>query len=187
MLRATLLLALTGATVGPLLDGLHTFSGTTWYPAPQLLRSVWWCPPLFSFAAVSIGMSRVYWEKLLKRPGPTLSWSQVVGAMGVFIACYVASAFLPVSETARAVLLVAGFVGAWLAWDRTPLGIVCALAAGGGGWFVEHTLVGRGLFFHRETTLDGIALWLPALYFTAAIAIGALARRLTYLQASTAP
>jgi hypothetical protein len=179
LVRATLWLALIGATVGPMLDGLHTFSGATWYPHPQWLRSVWWCPPLFSFAAVAIGMSRVYWEQALKRPGPTLSWSQVLGAMGVFVACYAASGFLPVSEAARAVLLTVCFTGAWLAWDRTALGIACALAAGGGGWLVEHTLVGQGLFFHRETTLDGIALWLPALYFSAALAIGALARRLS--------
>ena len=187
MLRASLWLLLIGATVGPVLDGLHTFSGATWYPQAQWLRSVWWCPPLFAFAAVSIGMSRVYWEKVLKHPGPTLSWKQVFAAMGVFIACYAASGFLPVSEAARAALLTAGFLGAWFAWDRTPLGIVCALSTGAGGWLVEHTLVGRGLFFHRETTLDGIALWLPSLYFLAAIAIGALARRLVYLQASTAP
>lgn len=187
MLRAALWLTLLGATVGPMLDGLHTFSGATWYPQPQWLRSVWWCPPLFAFAAVSIGMSRVYWEKILARPGPALTWRQVFAVMTVFIGCYAASGFLPVSESARALLLSVVFLSAWYSWDRTPLGIACALAAAAGGWFVEHTLVGRGLFFHRETTLDGIALWLPALYFTAAIALGALARRLVYLQASGTP
>lgn len=186
-LFATLWLALLGATVGPMVDALHTFSGATWYPTPQFLRSVWWCPPLFSFAAVSLGMSRVFWEKVLKAPGPSLSWAQVLGTMGAFVVCYTASGFLPVSEVLRTVLLFIAFVGAWWAWDRTALGIACALAAGAGGWLVEHTLVGFGVFFHRETTLDGIALWLPVLYFTAAIAIGALARKLTYLQASTAP
>ncbi len=179
LLYAMLWLALIGFTVGPVLDGLHTFSGATWYPHPQWLRSVWWCPPLFSFAAVAIGMSRVFWETTLSRPGPTLSWSQVFAAMGVFVACYAASGFLPVSEVARAVLLGVGFIAIWFAWDRTALGIACALAAGGGGWLVEHTLVAQGLFFHRDTMLGGIALWLPVLYFSAAIAIGALARRLT--------
>lgn len=178
MLRPTLWLLLIGATVGPVLDGLHTFSGATWYPHPQWLRSVWWCPPLFAFAAVSLGLSRLYWEKLLKRPGPALSWPQVLGAMGVFVGCYAASGFLPVSEAARAALLMAGFLGVWLAWDRTALGVACALSAGAGGWLVEHTLVGQGLFFHRETALDGIALWIPPLYFLAALSIGALARRL---------
>lgn len=45
------------------------------------------------------------------------------------------------------------------------------------GWVVEHTLVGRGLFFHKDTALDGVALWIPPLYFLAAFAIGQLARR----------
>ena len=41
-MRPALWLLLIGATVGPVLDGLHTFSGMTWYPHPQWLRSVWW-------------------------------------------------------------------------------------------------------------------------------------------------
>lgn len=181
MWRPTLWLLVIGATVGPCLDGLHTYSGATWYPAPQFLRSVWWCPPLFAAAAVAIGVSRLWWEKLLKRPGPALTWPQVLGAMGVFIACYAASGFLPVSEAARAVLLGGAFLGAWAAWDRTALGLACAAGAAFGGWLVEHTLVGQGLFFHKETTLDGIALWLPALYLSAAVAIGGLARKLYVL------
>ena len=100
------------------------------------------------------------------------------GCAALFVGCYAASGFLPVSEAARTALLTLAFLGAWLAWDRSALGIASALAAGAAGWLVEHTLVGQGLFFHRETTLDGIALWLPALYFTAALSIGALARRL---------
>src|SRR5450432_2384059 len=79
--RPALVLFLIGFTVGPVLDGLHTFSGTTWYPDPQLLRSVWWCPPLFAAAALSIGLGRVHSERLFKRPGPALSWAQVLGAM----------------------------------------------------------------------------------------------------------
>ena len=186
MARATLWLVIIGATLGPVLDGLHTFSGATWYPQAQWMRSVWWCPPMFAAAAVVIGMSRVLWERGLKRPGPSLSWGQVLSAMGVFIACYAASGFLPVGEAARATLLAACFVAGWVAWDRTGLGAACALATALGGWFVEHTLVGWGLFFHRETTLDGIALWIPALYSLAALAVGALARRLSDLPPSPA-
>ena len=177
-MRPTLLLLLIGATVGPVLDGLHTFSGATWYPDPQWLRSVWWCPPLFAGAAVAIGIGRVASERLFRRPGPSLSWSQVLAVMGLFIACYAASGFLPVSETVRAVLLTVCFAGGWYVWDRTLLGIGSALTCGLGGWLVEHTLVHRGLFFHRDTMLDGIALWIPPLYFLAALAVGALARRL---------
>lgn len=185
-MRPALLLLLIGFTIGPVLDGLHTFSGATWYPDPQWLRSVWWCPPLFAAAALAIGLGRVQMERLIGRPGPRLKWGQVLAAMALFIGGYAASGFLPVSEGLRAALLTVLFFIGWAAWDRTPLGLGSALLCGLCGWAVEHTLVQRGLFFHRETTLDGIALWIPPLYFLAALAVGALARRL-YLQASTAP
>ncbi len=178
LVRAALWLTFLGGTVGPALDGLHTFSGATWYPHPQLLRSVWWCPPLFAFAGLSIGLGRLLWERVLERPGPRQSWSAVLSVMGLFVVTYAASGFLPISEVARTVVLLAAFAVAWGVWDRTALGVASALTTGPGGWLVEHTLVGKGLFFHRETTLDGIALWLPCLYFTAAIAVGALARKI---------
>ena len=185
-MRPALILLLIGFTVGPVLDGLHTFSGATWYSEPQWLRSVWWCPPLFAAAALSIGLGRVGFERYLERPGPELGWLQVLSAMALFIGCYAASGFLPISELARALLLTGCFAAGWAVWDRTLLGLGSALLCGLCGWAVEHTLVHQGLFFHRETTLDGIALWIPPLYFLAALAVGSLARRL-HLQPSTAP
>ena len=184
--RPALVLLLIGATVGPVLDGLHTFSGMTWYPNPQWMRSVWWCSPLFAAAALTIGLGRVHSERLFKQPGPALRWGQVLAVMGMFIGCYAASGFLPVSETSRAVLLTVCFLVGWYVWDRTPLGIASALSCGFCGWLAEHTLVHHGFFFHHDTMLDGIALWIPPLYFLAALAVGSLARRL-HLQASTAP
>jgi hypothetical protein len=50
MLRALLALSIFGATVGVLLDALHTFSGTTEYAHPLLLRTAWWAPLLFASA-----------------------------------------------------------------------------------------------------------------------------------------
>ncbi len=186
-MRPALVLFLIGFIVGPVLDGLHTFSGATWYPEPQWMRSVWWVPPLFAAAALSIGFGRVLSERLFKQPGPALSWAQVLSAMALFIGCYAASGFLPVSETLRAVLLTVCFLGGWYLWDRTALGMgpfrCCAASAAGPS---STTLVHYGFFFHRETMLDGIALWIPPLYFLAALAVGSLARRL-HFQPVTAP
>src|SRR5712671_140330 len=56
--RAAVPLGALGATVGPVLDGFHTWSGTTWYTSPGWLRTVWWCPLLFGGAALAIGLSR---------------------------------------------------------------------------------------------------------------------------------
>lgn len=176
--RAALVLLLVGGTVGPVLDGLHTFSGVTWYATPQLLRSVWWCPPLFAGAALSIGLGRLVTEKLLGVPLEDPGALKASLSMISFVAGYALSGFFPASEPAKATILLVWAVLVFVRLDPSRAAALGALGAGLGGWVVEHTLVGQGLFFHRETMLDGIPLWLPPLYFLAALAIGHLARRL---------
>ena len=176
--RAALVLLLLGGTVGPVLDGLHTFSGATWYAVPQFLESVWWCPPLFAGAALSIGLGRLATEKLLGVPLVDPGARTAALSMAAFVAAYACSAFLPVSELSKAVWLLTLAAIVFIRLDPSRAAALGALSAGLGGWLVEHTLVGQGLFFHRDTMLDGIPLWLPPLYFTAALAIGHLARRL---------
>jgi hypothetical protein len=176
--RPAAVLALLGATVGPVLDGLHTHSGVTWYPDAQFLKSVWWCPPLFCAAGVAIGLGRLFTEKVLKVETVAPGARVVALSMTVFVVAYAASGFLPVSELARAVVLLVVALALWVAVDRSLVAVLSMLGAGAGGWIVEHTLVGRGLFFHKDVALDGVALWIPPLYFTAALAIGAVARQL---------
>lgn len=172
------MLLLIGGTVGPVLDGLHTFSGATWYAAPQFLKSVWWCPPLFAGAALSIGLGRLITEKLLKVPLEDPGALKAALSMSAFVVGYASSGFLPAPEAVKAVLLLVLALVVFLTLDASLPAALGALGAGLGGWIVEHTLVGQGLFFHRETILDGIPLWLPPLYFLGALAIGHLARRL---------
>lgn len=177
--RAALILAILGATAGPLLDGLHTWSGATWYPNPQWMKSIWWCPPLFSFAAVSIGMGRLATERFVLKSSPIApSGTTVANTMLLFIFAYAYSGFARVDEVSKAITLLVAFIAGWYRFDRSRGALLGALGAGFGGWLVEHTLVHEGLFFHRDTMLDGVALWIPPLYFTAALAIGALAKKL---------
>lgn len=176
------MLLLVGATVGPVLDALHTSSGATRYATPQFLESVWWCPPLFAAAAVSIGLGRLLTERLLRVPLEDPGLGKASLSMGCFVVGYAASGFLPASQTVKATLLLGCAVFVFVRLDRSVAAALGALGAGLGGWLVEHTLVGNGLFFHRDTMLDGVPLWLPPLYFLAAFAIGHLARRLAVAQ-----
>ena len=176
--RTALILLLIGATVGPILDGLHTFSGATWYAAAQFLKSVWWCPPLFAGAALSIGLGRLITERLLGVPLKDPGMRTAALSMTTFVVAYAISAHLPASELIKALLLLSLALVVFVTLDSSRQAALGALSAGLGGWLVEHTLVGQGLFFHRDTMLDGIPLWLPPLYFLAAFAIGHLARRI---------
>ena len=175
--RTSLVLLIIGATVGPVLDGLHTFSGVTHYATPQFLKSVWWCPPLFAGAALAIGLGRLLTEKLFRVPLVDPGARTLGVSMSAFVIAYALSGFLPAPEWVKALLMLALAVVVFLKFDRSPVAALGALSAGLGGWVVEHTLVGQGLFFHHETMLDGIPLWLPPLYFLAAFSIGHLARR----------
>lgn len=98
--------------------------------------------------------------------------------MTAFVLAYALSGFLPATELIKALLMLALALGVFVALDPSRPALLGALSSGFGGWLVEHTLVGQGFFFHRETMLDGIPLWLPPLYFLAALAVGHVARRL---------
>ena len=173
--RTALWLLFLGATVGAALDGLHTFSGATWYAAPQFLRSVWWCPPLFAFAGLSIGMGRLMNARVLKHDVVAPTGRAVAITMVLFIVGYGLSGFLPAAWWVKALVLGIFFL-VCLAFDFTAPTLLNAAGAALGGLVVEHLLTSYGLFFHRDTQLWGVAGWLPVLYALAAVSVGLLAR-----------
>jgi hypothetical protein len=177
--RSTALwLLVIGATVGPCLDGFHTYSGTTWYGDPQLFRSVWWCPPLFAFAALAIGLPRLIIDRQLDGGPMPLSRGAVAWKMGLFIVGYALSGFLPVVWWVKLVVLLVFFIASL--WPSDTRGaLLGAASAAFGGWATEWWLTSHGLFFHKDTQLWGVAGWIPALYALAAVGVGALARALT--------
>lgn len=182
-LRAAAVLAVLGATVGPVLDGIHTHTGTTWYPHPQLWLSVWWCPPLFSFAAVSIGLSRPLAQALLGRVEAAPPRSGVGLGMALLGVGFALSGVLPFGWAGKTAVLIALGAAAWGACDRTELALLLAALNAAGGSVVEMVLVSRGDFFHRDAEFAGVPLWLPWLYALASIGMGCLGRRLVFAPA----
>jgi hypothetical protein len=174
MLRASAVLLLAGATLGSLLDAIHTHTGTTRYPEPVFFLAAWWTPLLFAAAALAIGMQRTLvsrWVGLAVTPPPG---SRVALAMALFVGAYAASGVLPFAWAGKSAVLSALFVVTFALCDRTALGLGLAMLTAFGGWTVEATLVHHGLFFHRDTEILGVAGWIPWLYATAAVAVGSL-------------
>lgn len=158
-----------GATVGSLLDGIHTFSGVTAYAHPVVLRTAWWVPLLFA-GAYAIGLLR----PLLDR-GPSPSGRTVSIAFGLFALAYALSV-LPLAWPLVAAVLTGIFFVSFVACDRTPLGLAIALLASVGGPLFEAALVRTEVFVHTRPALLGVSGWLPQLYLSAAIALQATAK-----------
>ncbi len=173
-------LGILGAVAGPIYDGIHTWSGATWYANPGFMRSVWWCPPLFAAAAIALGLANPAYDVIILRRNPRGATAGVIAStMAVFTLAYVTSGFLPGEWWLKTAILTGLFVmnihGAGGEVRNTlPNAAIAAIA----GWAVEYLLTQRGLFTHRDTELMGVAGWIPPLYATASVAVGAIGRRL---------
>ena len=174
MLRASAFLLLAGATLGSLLDAIHTHTGTTRYAAPLFFLAAWWTPPLFAAAALAIGLQRSLFTRWSGRAAPPPRGARVALAMALFVVAYAASGLLSFGWAGKSALLGALFAVTFWLCDRTLLGLGLAALTAFGGWSVEATLVHHGLFFHKDTEILGVAAWIPWLYATAAVAVGAL-------------
>jgi hypothetical protein len=175
-LRAWLVLAGLGATLGVLLDGIHTHFGATAYTHPVFWRMAWWLPLLFG-GAFSIGLLRPLLDRIFDHRAPSPSTGRALVAMGFFIAAYWLSV-LPLAWPQAAGILFAVFALSWWLCDRTWVGLAIAAAAAFGGPTVESILVSQGTFVHLQTVAYGIPGWLPFLYMNAAVGLTSLAKRL---------
>jgi len=177
VLKAALVLAALGATLGTLLDGIHSHFGATAYTSPVLWRAAWWTPLLFA-GAFAVGLVRPALER--RRGGPRAPLP-TTGALALGFAFFVGAYWLSVVPAAGPVvagLLALVFAISWFLCDRTALGLGIAVAASVGGPAVEALMISQGLFVHLHTFAFGVPAWLPFLYMTASIPLCGLARRL---------
>jgi len=175
---ATIRLALLGATLGVALDWVHVASGTTAYTEPAMFGLAWWVPLLFSAAAVAMGLARPLAERLTDRMSTELTTSGAMTGLGIFVAAYLASSFLPFPSLVVAAIISVLFLCAWGTSDGTALGFGLAFATAVIGTAVEVGLTAAGVFTHAHQELAGVAAWLPALYATAQMSVGAVGKRL---------
>lgn len=184
MRRLALILLALGASVGTVLDGIHTWSGTTVYASPIFLRAAWWTPLVFGLAGVSTGLAYPLAEKVLRRDvAVARTRKEALTAFAAFTLLYLASGFMRAGNEAKLVVLAIGATYLWLRFARTRAAAVIALAAAAIGPAVEIVLVRLGTFRHLQPDFAGIPMWLPALYASGSIAFGLVGLS---LRASTA-
>jgi hypothetical protein len=176
MLRAAVILALLGATLGPVLDYVHVVTGAIRYPAP--VRFVpWWVPFLYMGASLAIGLSHPVADAFLRRRArQPLTGARVAAGFAGFCAVWVASGAIPLGSAAVAAVLAPASLALWWWLDRTWQGLAQAAATAAGGCAVEVGLSRAGLFAHTHPDVLGVALWLPWIYVAASVGLGNVGR-----------
>lgn len=166
-----------GSIVITTFDGFHTWSDTTRYASPVVLRVSWWAPLTLGLASAAGGAAyALLYQTLGGRRAPP-SWSLLAPALAIFAALYAFSGFFHgASETKLVVLGTAGLaLFAWL--DRSLAGIACAAVTAFTGTLSEIVAGRTGAFEYIRPDFLGVPMWLPALYVCAAAVVGQGARR----------
>lgn len=175
-------LALLGATLGVALDWVHVATGTTAYTSPSMFGLAWWVPLLFGGAAVAMGLGRPLAERLTNRTRDRMTTELTAGGaatgLAIFVLAYLATAFLALPSPVVAAIISVLFLCAWGTSDGTSLGFWLAALAATIGTGVEVGLTAAGAFTHHYQELAGVASWLPLLYATGQMGVGAVGKRL---------
>jgi len=173
-LRSLGILFAGGGALLSLCDAFHTRSGTTAYAHVWALGMAWWTFPLFGGFVAGAGTVYASFQSR-RRAAPRARLGIGVAA---FVALYAASAWLPATNAAKLAVLGAGAALLWLAIDRTPRGLLLALATATVGTLGEAALIAMGAFWYARPDVIGVPMWLPALYAAGATALGHVAAAL---------
>jgi hypothetical protein len=176
--RRAAILAAMGAVLGSLLDRAHLATGAIAYDTPVTPLGVpLWTTLVYTGAALAIGLSHPWTDRVLRRPQRVLLRApQLLGGFAALCVLWVASGLLPGSNAAIALVLAAGTGAVLWTLDRTWQGVVLAVETALGGWITEAILVRLGMFHHAQPDVMGLPVWLPFLYATASVAVGNIGR-----------
>jgi hypothetical protein len=171
----SVLMALSGAILGPFLDSCHSAFGVLQYDAPltatlwgngahPALITAWWVPELFGLAGVLIGWLYIYLDGYYSMPNenPVHPWTvpsapstpKILTGISLFTFQYWLSGALAGLGVDRTTILtimaIAALWGFWLL-DQTFVGFLVSAATALGGPLIEMgllTLSRNDVFFH---------------------------------------
>lgn len=168
-----------GGVIGAVCDGFHSHSDILFYPNEWFLKAAWWVPLLFGLATLTVAYGHLFYDRLLRRPRIALSWTRVVAGLLGFVAVYAGSAFLPLSDILKTIVLSMGV--ALMIWQLNPswYAIPPLLTTALIGCTVEGALSRMDYFHYTHPDILGVPMWLPLLYAAASIGVGNWARKLS--------
>lgn len=182
------LLALLGAALTTVCDGVHVYTQTLSYPDPFLFGQAWWVYP--GFVAAFLFMSLLYVLVVERLPDAVSRQDSIspgnarelTEALVTFAFVYVLSGFGNFEPVFLSVIFYGTFVVRWvLTYDRFWLFILSIMMATG-GMSTEGLLASAGLVTYRHVDIFHVPLWLGGLYVHGAFALRAGLRFFFYGQ-----
>ena len=170
-------LALLGAAITTLCDGVHVYTQTLSYTTPFLFGQAWWVFPGFVLAFLFMGgvyfglVNRLPLFFAVKKSISGGSLRDVVETATAFALIYVMSGL----GSNEPLLLSAVFYGTFVlrlafSYDRLFLLLLAVLMALG-GMFVESLYAAAGLMAYRYPDVFYVPFWLGGLYVHGAFAL----------------
>lgn len=178
--KDVLLLFVVGGIVGAICDGFHSHQNILEYSHAWAFKMAWWVPLLFAVATLTVAYGHLLIDRAFHLPRRRPGRLRVVAGLAAFVAVYAASAYLPVENDAKILILDMAIIGMWLAFNRCWQGVLQMILTSILGCTVEISLVVNGSFRYIHPGFLGIPYWLPFLYGAASIGVGNWARQLAY-------
>lgn len=201
-LAFSVLMAASGAVLGPFLDSYHSAFGVLQYNEPislllwgspeyPALTTAWWVPELFGLAGFLIGWLYILLDTVLQNPQKdhrlSPSPSKILLGISFFTLQYWLSGVLFQAGVDRTSILdlmsVVAAIGFWVL-DGTTAGFLTSAATGLGGPLIEvgliwcslHGYLAGGYHYNDLGETGFFPLWILPVYFLGGPANGNLAR-----------
>ncbi len=171
------LLALLGATLATVCDGVHVYTKTLSYPDPFVFGQAAWVFPGFVLAFLFMEFTCLlvveHLPAAVSRQKSTSPGNarELVETVIIFALVYLLSGFGNFEPVFLSVIFYGTFVVRWLfSYDRLWLFILAILMAAG-GMLTEGVLAAAGLVAYRYADIFHVPLWLGGLYVHGAFAL----------------
>lgn len=158
-----------GAIVGTLLDHIHVITNTLSYANPTLAQQPWWVIPEFGIAAIALAFGSALIHERVADATNTVGVRLLIVDCLVFVGFYWAS-----GQSGKYPLgLLGAGVGVWLVLLSLRKNILFYALTGALAAFIgpvcEMLITSTGVFAYTRPDVQGVPIWLPALYLLGAM------------------
>lgn len=182
--RRTVWLVVFGATVGALLDYLHTDGGTIVYPeGTNHWRGIATFAVVYSIGGILFTLINRFWGNK-QTPVP---YEHSYPTVWIFCALYAFTAYLDHHTVTTFALLLGASLAMWYYQDRTLVGLAASIVSAFVGGAVESSLSHLGTMSYTSQDYAYLPVWLPAVYFASGTSWGQVCRRVLEIEEHASP